>query len=149
MAEPPCVLCEGGGLAELQARTFGHIAKFGRTIIGVTGPRPFAYTIGHTERNLPEMLVIGMHSPPFLNRLGDMQNSLNAPLLGDVDLGGLFPVRLQAVRDQVAAQNEYTCQVQEHYGPRDYDVTQVLIPDLKGRFPGEPGCDPRYDTEVL
>jgi hypothetical protein len=136
--------------AAMHRTTAENIARHGRSLIGVVGDTPFSYTIGHYARELPELLVIGTARAGFLNALGDMQAERGEPLLGDVSIGGQFPLRLVAVRDEARVKDEFTCQVFNFYRTEGYKVTQVLIPDKHGRFPGEAGCEePFASFEVL
>ena len=56
-------------------------------------------------------------------------------------------VDLKAVRCRPSAQDDYTIQATQYLGHRDYRVTQIVIPDVGGRFP--PDCDPPYAQQPL
>lgn len=125
------------------------IHRTGRCVIAVdaeAGTAPFAYTVGPSLRGLPELLIVGAepkHAQGCLNRLGDIQDALRAPLYGDVHIGGRYPVRLVPLPDPEDAGERYL-----RAAPAGAAVTQVLISDLAGVYPDEPGCDPRYVCQV-
>ena len=110
----------------------------------------FAYTIGNANIGLPELLLIGNFAPrtsaPILNELGRKMRAAGNPLEGDVSLGGRFPVRIREASPSAKAR--YTIQAGHYLGHEHYDVLQLLICDLEGRYPGEPGCDPDYDVPL-
>jgi len=130
---------------EFHRKVAADIVLHGQSVVGVFGEPPFSYTIGNHGVGLPELLVLGIDPGDacwVLNRLGAMQRELGKPLIGDVSLGegAAQPLRLRAVADERRVKDEYTCQVYVHYQTEDYAVTQVLIPDKEGRFPGDAGC---------
>jgi len=113
---------------------------------------PFVYTIGNHERGLPELLLIGFAEPGFLdilNRLSEIQRERNIAFChGElVDLGGTYPVRI--VDAGAVGREEYAVQVSVFYGTDDYQIRQVLICDLAGRFPDDPGCDAAYRSQPV
>jgi hypothetical protein len=111
---------------------------------------PFMYTIGNYGHGLPEFIVVGATDRgPALNQLAEIQRDKGEALYGDITLaeGGL-PVRLvdcssHAVRDVL------TVQVGQHYRTERYAVTQILLPDDEGRFPGDPECEEHYASFPL
>ncbi len=128
-----------------------NIEKYGNQLIGVyptttdVGEHPFfTYTIGNHERGYPEFLCIapGDTCGPILNALTMMQKEENKALTGDISLGGEFPVRLVNATNRAKA--EFTFQVERYYKTQDYKVTQVLLCDTKGRYPGEEDCEEPY-----
>lgn len=128
-----------------------NIHKYGQSLVGVPHEVGlFMYTIGNHELGLPELLLIGDVRPEqaqrILNALGLKQRDQAAPLLGDVPLGesSRFPLRLREISYPLVVRDDFTCQVENYYKTRDYKVTQVLIPDTEGRFPGESGCAEPY-----
>jgi hypothetical protein len=110
-------------------------------------PPPFVYTIGN--RPLPELLLVGAWDLAWLlNDLSARQREAGEALLGDVSLGGEHPVRLIDVTDD-AVKEKWTVQAGRHYGDEAYLVTQVVVPDKAGRFPGEDGCQEPYAAQPL
>ena len=65
-----------------------------------------------------------------------------------VRIPGGFPFKL--IRAGNIARTEYAVQAGEHFGHDDYTIMQVLLPDKKGRFPGDDGCrEPYSQVPVL
>jgi len=131
-----------------------HIDRFGQHLVAVFGDDAgpgFIYTIGNANRALPELLAIGNFPPhaigPILNDLCDRMRESGAPLEGDIDIGGTYPIRARLAG--AAARTDYTIQAGQYLGHDEYAVVQVLFPDPSGRYPGEEGCDPRYDVALL
>jgi hypothetical protein len=137
---------------QLHERVADDIERHGQHLMGVGGGAdnlPFMYTIGNHRLGLPELLVIGsLEIGDVLNYLGDMQRRAGKPLAGLVSLGGKWPVKIV---DATGARTkaEYTIQVGQHFRTEDYRVSQVVIPDRDGRFPGEPGCTEPYASVPL
>lgn len=108
----------------------------------------FAYTVGNAGHGLPELLILGNFAPStmggILNDLGRRMRSAGQPLDGEISLGGSFPVRIQPAGR--GAVRRYTLMAGRYLGHDRYSVLQVLFCDPFGIFPGEPGCDPRYDV---
>jgi hypothetical protein len=120
------------------------IRKYGRSIIGVAADPSFAYTIGNWKAGLPELLVIGTRQASFLNDLSERMRSRGKAFVNDevINLGGRCP--LKAVIANKTARDQYTIQAGEHFGTEDYALLQMLISDLNGVFPDEPGCAEPY-----
>jgi hypothetical protein len=56
-----CQMCEGWSLEEVRQDLSERIDRFGWALQGVTGPRPWVYTIGLTERfGHPELIMAGV-----------------------------------------------------------------------------------------
>jgi hypothetical protein len=141
--------------SEFHTDTAEHIREYGRSIISVFDGEgdeiPFAYTIGNTERGLPELLVIGTTKAYFLNNLSQLMIDRGSPFKDGelVDLGGKYPVRISLTNDG-RAQDDYTIQAGQYYGTEEYPVLQVLLCDKEGRFPGEAECQRPYcDVPIL
>ena len=147
------------------------IKDFGRVVMGIsgrcgpecigfhpghyTGPPddsfiPFSYTIGNTQKKLPELLVIfSDHETLLLNTLSEiMIKRRRAFDHGEkVDIGGKVPCMVLDTDERVA---DYVVQADAFYGAGNYRVQQVLVPDPQGRFPFESECERRYrDVPVL
>jgi hypothetical protein len=114
---------------------------------------PFAYTIGNSRGRfrgkpdeLPELLVIGTTDAGFLNNLTQMMIEAEQAFAdGQVVLipGARLPVKV--IRANDSARTEYTIQAAEHFGHNDFQVMQVLMPDLDGVFPDDANCKPPYN----
>lgn len=151
-----CAVCSGGiGLDEYHRTAALNIYRRGQHLVGVFDPDgrdpPYTYTIGNYEKELPEILQIGAPSRQIgwaLNTIGERQRQ-SGLLLGVIDLGGDFPVKLVDVTDIPRVKRDFTIQVGVHYRTADYRVTQLYVPDKKGRFPDEKGCAAPYRWQVL
>ncbi|HEV8015209.1 MAG TPA: DUF4262 domain-containing protein [Stellaceae bacterium] len=114
--------------------------------------QPFMYTIGNYHHGLPELLMVDTDKTPFaniLNRLGEMQRARGRAFADEelVSIGGKFPVRI--VDAGVIGRTKYATFVGIFYGTQNYDVRQVLVPDLQGRWPDTPGCDLPYRRQPI
>lgn len=128
------------------------IQKSGQAVQAVTGEIPFAYTIGNYERGLPELLVIGVAIEPvhqLLNELGRKMRDSGQPIVDGqlLDTGGR--VKIKAIRANRMAHEHYTLMVGRVYETDDYEVMQILIPDLDGNFPGDENCDPAFAAQPV
>lgn len=141
-------------LRKLAERVEDNIKRQGRSVmmIGAGGKPPddfpFCYTIGNHLAGLPELLLIGGCEPTFgevLNVVSDkMKKRGSAFESGDVvDIGATCPVKVVDARSP-KAKSDYMVQATNFLRADDYRVLQVLVPDLRGRFPGDPACDAPY-----
>jgi hypothetical protein len=131
------------------------IALNKRATIAVAGTKklpPFFYTIGNQEKQLPELLIIGNFKPDdmcgILNVVSDMMIGVGA--FGDgekVELGGEYPLLIY--RASKEAKVKYTVQAGQFYNNEDYEVMQVVLPDLKGCYPPDPRCHKDFQVPVL
>lgn len=130
-----------------------NIDAFGQHLFQVFGDSEtdaFAYTVGNADQGLPELLLIGNFPPrvvaPLLNELGAKMREDGRPLpIGLVDIGWSVPVMIRMAGPM--ARTRFTIQASQYLGHDMYGVLQVMLCDEKNRYPGEDGCDPRYDVE--
>jgi hypothetical protein len=130
------------------------IASHGRYLQGVfpTGDNPqgasFIYTIGNHLKNLPEFLCIGRFAPNAmaegLNVISALQEHHGKPFAEGalIDLGGQVPVKVRKCTD--AVKSEFTIQAGQYFKSEDYEVYQMLIPDIDGLYPDDPQCHPSF-----
>jgi len=121
-----------------------HIDRVGWTILGVLGDTPFAYTIGLHLQQQPELILIGLDpdgSRPLLNHLAI--KLVNGETYQDKDLIHDLATVPLSLRERTTNKFSYTNQARQFYGHSDYRVRQIIMPDEKGVFPWELGCDPR------
>jgi hypothetical protein len=137
-------------------RIEGDIKRAVPHIVAVMGDGahlPFAYTIGNTSKDLPELLMIGYHDAGAIGSvLGKLSDAMiereHAFADGEtVNLGGKYPVKI--IDANATAQDKYTIQAGRFYGHEDYDVQQVLVSDRRGRFPDDAQCDAHFQVPVL
>jgi hypothetical protein len=141
---------------EARERILADIKRCGRHLIGVGGTDetlPFTYTIGNWRRSLPELLVIGDGAAGFLNDLSaQMLKRGKGFAFGEVvRLPKYLPdgFRVKVIDANATAQAEYTIQAGVFYGHDDYQVQQVMIPDLRWHFPDDPLYYARLRQPVL
>jgi len=112
---------------------------------------PFIYTIGNALSDLPELIIVGNFEPRvvamILNEVGEIMRKSGEPLPDVVDVGGTFPIHVREASDK--AKSEWTIQAGQYLRREDYKVQQLLLCDPTGVYPGEPGCDPGYDVELI
>lgn len=160
--EQECFACENG-YEEFYTKIKGDINEYGRSVIcvggnpvfmytngrsviGVAGNPVFMYTIGLHKKGLPELLMIGLIDVSLMNYIAEMLEKRGEAFdEGLLDIGGKCPLKVVNCH-QVAVSNSYTCQVALalEIAEEDYKVQQLVIPDTKGRFPGDNGVDPVY-----
>lgn len=138
-------------IKRLFERVRGDITTYGQSLISVMGEGddpPFIYTIGNHEKNLPELLIIGIGGEQAGALMNELCEKMVAQGIGFadnsfVDLGGKFPVRV-VFADQ-RAKTDYTIQVGQFYGTQDYSVMQVILCDQNGHYPDDPDCGEPYN----
>jgi len=130
-----------------------NIEAFGQHLFQVFGEGPvpgFTYTIGNADRGLPELLLIGdfpSHiAAALLNELGAKMREVGEPLAaGLIDIGWSIPIKVREAGPR--ARSRYSIQVDQYLGHGHYSVLQVMVCDENGRYPGDAGCNPRYDVD--
>jgi len=130
-----------------------NIDAFGQHLFQVfsDGAEPgFTYTIGNADRGLPELLLIGNFpshiAAGLLNELDAKMREVGKPLpTGMIDIGWSIPIKVRSTG--LHARTRYTIQVDHYLGHDHYSVLQIMVCDEKGRYPGDAGCDPRYDVD--
>jgi hypothetical protein len=143
--------------AQLRRRITENISKDGQAVqvVGASETaesQPFMYTIGNYHLGFPELLVIDTDKDIIagvLNRLGKMQRERGRAFADEelVSIGGKFPVRI--VDAGTVGRAKYATFVGIFYNTQNYDVRQVVIPDLQGRWPDQPGCDLPYARQPI
>jgi hypothetical protein len=104
---------------------------------------PFAYTIGLTAHQSPELIIAGVDpcvAEPLLNELArrvvkDAQRFTPGQRISDL-LRGYDAILVEGAA--TAALRPAAAFV--HYGEDRVRLQQVVWPDPQGRFPWEPGC---------
>ncbi len=146
-----CIVCASGGDMQSLYDDIGQkIADYGRHVIMVNEDPPFSYTTGNSIKSLPELLCIGL-----IGRSASMLNIWSEKMIEDgkgfeaglVDFGdGSVPCKAIVPTPEEAAfiRNRYTILAGEFFGHQNYPIIIMVIPDTKGRFPGDPDCDPPY-----
>lgn len=139
------------GMQKVLRQIRRNIREAGQSVmyIGGTGDGgpPFSYTVGRSERGLPELLIVAALAPDTAKAiLNHLDRLMPQPLPSgtEVSLGGTYPVRLMAATHPDTWE-EYCCLVDRLYG--HVPVQQVVMCDKQGRFP--PDCDPQWHQPLL
>lgn len=128
------------------------IEKYGwfAQIVGGTDNAPwFAYTIGLSDKNLPELLITGLHpekAHEFINLVGKGLVAKKFEAHDGELLNGILTVTLMLrelnVRDIEEIMTGFIQYAGDSTKPMKY--MQVLFPDANGKFPGDPDCNSDY-----
>jgi len=135
-------------IAQFKQQRLDMIAQHGWMIQGVgagEGEPSFSYTIGLTEKNLPELITIGLplqvaHS--ILNELA-RRSSIGQSIEGEHTNLANMPLRVRVVESLKIIETKYAMGVSDVYPTHHRQYLQLVWPDTEGRFPGESG----YDSE--
>jgi hypothetical protein len=164
--DPECDVCRTGMTAEqMYQRIDENVEKHGRHVVYVMpdgNDMPFTYTIGNHCAGLPELIVFGMNavgSAMTLNEISDrMLKSLRAGSTPDAEalmsLGGKYPVSIRRAQHPDLF-TKYVVQAPRYLEWAGWEsadqmrVMQVLVPDTRGRFPGQAGCAEPYASVPL
>lgn len=144
-------------IEDFYAKAERNIRETGRAVLYVAAAPVFAYTIGNSLRNLPELIVFGISpgdSTMLLNAWSNLMIKRGASF-GDGEMvrfdefSDALPCR--AMRCDGLAKLRYSIQIGQVLGidDRAYDLMQMLVPDKFGVFPDDPRCDPPYAMPVL
>lgn len=143
--------------AEVDRQLEANIEKFGWTFMGVFGTEDqpitnFVYTIGLTEKGMPEVFVSGNFAPQSMQSIAgtvaqefaDHALAGTEPELGEREDLFNLKVELRVVHDTDK------CNIaRKFYGDR-VRVVQVIWSDKEGRLPGEEGYDfEKFPQEIL
>jgi hypothetical protein len=121
------------------------IARRGYEVVNVFGDAEiggYSYTVGLTDRGLPELIMVGFQTSLMQGLLRDSVPKADNLRDGDV-LTGVATVPLGLRRIPQEAADRFLLMAHTHYG-RSVEAIQLVIPDAAGRFPWQPGCDPLY-----
>lgn len=155
-----CDICKGKYTRpELMQNIAGVIEKFGQQMIMV-GPTEeryrdrresyFTYTIGNHQVGLPELIIVGFSGRDIgaiLNVLSDQQRREGKPFKnGDVVPVGAGKVKIITAN---AFAQELIGMAHEHYGADHLDLQQVVLSDVNGNFPGDPGCVEPFSSQPV
>jgi hypothetical protein len=136
------------GMQVVRAKIAQNVALHGRCVMSTVTEDgvPYSYTIGNALKHLPELLLFGF-APDDSRQLLNQWSALMIDRAGEyadgekIDIGARFPCLARHCTPEAL---DLTLQVEGFLGHRDYRVTQIVSPDSKGRFPGDPLCEPPY-----
>jgi hypothetical protein len=142
--------------AEFYENVQRKIDEHGRSVVSVF-PSPtslaFAYTIGNHLKNLPELLiVINLHPEQSVMLLNEWSEQMieRGREFADGELIRASPeddLMVRAAHCRPEAKSRYTVQAGQFFEHEDYRVTQIILCDPKGRFPGDPHCARGYSDQ--
>ena len=144
------------GLRQVIELHKARVAEVGwsvQTVFGdpETGTPALAYTIGLSGKGLPDVLVLGLpvqHAAVILDGVAaqlvaDASKASHGTLIHKV---ANLPLKVVAA-DQLHAQR--FAKISQAFAVaqgEDATFIQIQVPDIKGIFPGEPGCDPQIEA---
>jgi hypothetical protein len=142
-------------IEKVRQQMLDNIERTGRALVGVFPGDPssdpvndaFVYTIGNGDRNLPELLIVGLYDDEYiLNALSKMMLERGKPFEDGelVEMGGKCPACVVDAAESV--KKRYTIQATSYHRAKrqKYRVMQVVLPDREGLFPWQRGCANPY-----
>ena len=154
--EEKCSICGNSKTADhFYEGVKNHIDKYGWSIVGVLGEDDipgWAYTIGLTELNHPEIVMSGlphetMHT--ILNDIGISIKKKDLRLEDEMLLEGFisngYTLKIRKIDTE-----KYEERVQQafRYYDRAIEAFQIMWPDKEGRFPDEENFTGKHVQEV-
>lgn len=126
--------------------TRAKITKYGWSVVGVFPTAegdgvPFAYTVGLTAKQLPELAIYGLHSRvshPVLNAAARQMVEAGAPLVSGQRVKGVLAGGVELAAVEMTDRTEDLSMVRQVYGSLGAAV-QLCWPDVDGLFPWEQG----------
>ncbi|WP_076207157.1 DUF4262 domain-containing protein [Mycolicibacterium fortuitum] len=146
---------DGAGGAGAVEDTRASIAKYGWTVIGVFPTSddegvPFAYTVGLSGKQLPELAVYGLPvrvGQQVLNMVSRKMVEAGAPLVSGQRIEDVLAVDTGLVAVEMTRTEDLTM-VRQVYGAARPAV-QLCWPDLDGLFPWERGSTTGDDDQPV
>lgn len=103
----------------------------------------FSYSIGLTERGYPELFMCGFSTALMASLIDAGAEQIAHLRDGELaDQIAQVPLAIRALPEE-PTNTEYLIQAQRYY-ERTVRAFQIVLPDVNGRFPWDPGCDPHY-----
>lgn len=146
MANPPRTRKQlAEAITQLRADVATKVRQHGWTAITILDPTaPYTYSVGFTAKGLPELVVFGIAPETVREVFGEVHREVLAgrpyrPGLYQPEGFG-FPVWLLPIPEPTA--DTLIRVAIAEYGAAE--ALQLVVPDEKGRFPWEEGCDPDF-----
>jgi hypothetical protein len=142
--EDGCAMCDGASYAEVLQHYTAKIKEHGYTVVYVSGDEeslPFAYTIGLTEKGLPEFILSGKLSAKSAYVILSIA-AQEALTNGEIPLGintTLYNIRsdFQAITAHVL--EEYMLGVKNMYPSMRKRAVNIIWADENNRLPEDVG----------
>lgn len=149
MTEPLKDFIPGSVLDKLGKQVHENIVKSGVHVWGIFGGEEgpsFTYTTGMSEKNLPEFVIVGFapqHAHYAIMRVVEALKERGRRFEhGETFFIDNDPEKVLVFFDaRDSVKDDYTIQTGQYYKTEDYEVQQILIPDVMGRFPNDPECE--------
>jgi len=152
MDEDECAGCTQGidAAREQQAAMIRDHGFMFQAVGGGEGTPGFVYTIGLAQRGLPEFIFVGSCQRPAV---GYLEGAIDAAMAGTEIVPGLVPPETGINPYQVPAwvltasdkldTHAFGVRRQLEIAgkPDTATLLQIVMPDMSGRFPWEPGYD--------
>ena len=130
-----------------------NIREFGchiTTVLEDKETTPFGYSTGLFENfEIPELFISGLPSGlthQIIDNYSKKYRFTGIPILKIINnLSDSFPSYLTRVENKKL--EEYVLSSMRHYGKKHFEYTQLIYPDLNGRFPGDKNYN--YDQEIF
>jgi hypothetical protein len=157
--EDGCAMCDGATYAEVLQMYKENIEKHGYTVVFVGGDkesRPFAYTIGLTEKGYPELIVSGHISAKTAYTILSIACQHTLYKQEEIPLGlnsSLYTIRtdFQSISPQMV--EAYMGQAVLMYGNgvegKRVRGTQIVWADINNKLPYEEGFNPDCSQTML
>lgn len=138
-----------------------NIQEFGWHMFQIFGSdtsAPFYYTIGLTEQDLPEIIIVGGMSPQTAH--GIVKSTIDkwqeeGEKLGVMDdlivdgNGNGLNMLAREVKQTPQVENDYAVQLFNYYQDRPVRLVQLLWPDEQNRLPTHKDFSMHHYTEIL
>jgi Domain of unknown function (DUF4262) len=107
----------------------------------VTNDVPVAYTVGLTERQQPELLIVGIHAAAAISLLNELAKraTTSGPFQHGQRIGNLITHYDAIIVDGPADGLLRPTMALYRYGPGNVRLQQCVWPDPDGRFPWDTG----------
>lgn len=156
-----CKGCAEGFDKMLQALA-SNIVQYGRAVVAVGGSevetpegkkideKAFTYSVGNTIHEVPELIIANVAPKMAAMLINHMSKTMISdglyPLNTDVSIGGTHPLRLMELDDRAIL--KYCPMIANLLGDDSgARVWEIIVPDVHGRFPEHPDCDPTYKEQ--
>lgn len=139
--------------ASILAGVRERIARNGFDVVNVFGEPEvptYSYTVGLADRGHPELFMAGFE-PSLMQGL--LRNAVRqaAEIRDAVPLASVANYLLGVRKLPQEAADTFLLLAKTHHG-RPVEAFQIVVPDARGLFPWQPGCDPmivRYQSVAL
>lgn len=125
-----------------------NIARYGWHVTGVFDSKSdepsFAYTVGATTRNLPELIIVGLDPRTGCMLINDLLHRLQEGteiIKEDEPYNELANVPMYLRKLTPPQMGEHMTMCLHYHGTTPFDAYQLVYPDPDGTFPWEPDYD--------